>query len=134
LNGATGAQGPAGPGADGWANTTAAAVANIGSTDVILATVNLPAGSYLLVGKVSIARTSGGGTSLCTLNNGATVLDQTSNQGTASGETPVVQAPLTLAVAGPTAITVRCRSTAGTLSTATFRALSAYKLNTLTVQ
>ena len=135
--GLTGPQGPAGVGADGWVNSNAATVANISTTDVTLATVNLPAGSYLLIGKVNIVRTAGNGTSTCTVNNGATVLDQANNQGNSSGEISVLQGSLTLAVVGPTAVTLRCRSVNGsqaTTSSASFRVLSAYKLSTLTVQ
>lgn len=110
---------------------------NIGTTEVTVATLNLPAGSYLLIGKSNVVRSSGNGTAICTLNQGATILDQANLQGTSSGEVATLHAPLTLAVAGPTAITMRCRSVNGTqttFSTASFRTLSAFKLGTLTAQ
>lgn len=124
-----GPQGPQGPGADGWINRTTTTVA-VPTTPVTLATLNLPAGSYLLSGKVSLVRTGGGGTSTCTLNDGATVLDQLDNQTSTSGELTVLQSAVTLT--GTTAITVRCSSTSAV--NASFRVLSAYKLNSLTQQ
>ncbi|MEP7117904.1 MAG: hypothetical protein ABI880_09995, partial [Acidobacteriota bacterium] len=97
-----------------------------------LATVTLPAGSYLLTAKAAIVRAGGNSGSLCTLNNGATVLDQLVNQSSTSGELTVLSGSVTLA--GATAITMRCYTSPGTSLSASFRVLSAYKLNTLTVQ
>lgn len=118
-------------------NGNAGSVANIGTADVTLATISLPAGSYLLFGKATLVRASGNGTSVCTLYNGLTALDQLTLPGSSVGEVVALHAPLTLAVPGPTALTLACRSVNGsqaTLHTASFRVLSAYKLSTLTVQ
>jgi hypothetical protein len=104
-----------------------------GTTVSTLATVTLPAGSYLLTGKVNLTRTAGTGTSVCTVNDGATVLDQLGNQASTSGELTVLQTSVVLTASTP--ITLRCANSATTTNTtANFRVLTAYKLNTLTVQ
>jgi len=131
FTGATGAQGPVGPGADGWVNTTAAGQ-SFTTTEVTLATLNLPTGTYLLSAKASIQRTAGSQGTVCTLYNGATVLDQLTNQTSTIGELAVLEGSVTLATAGT--ITMRCNGQTSVTATASRRTLRAYKLNTLTVQ
>ncbi|MFN7979932.1 MAG: hypothetical protein U0P30_17505 [Vicinamibacterales bacterium] len=112
-------------------NRTAAGLA-FTTTEVTLATVTLPTGSYLLSGKASIVRTGGTAGTVCTLYNGATVLDQLTNQTSTTGELAVVQGYVTLAA--QTAITFKCVGQTGVSATASNRTLTAYKVNTLTVQ
>ena len=130
ATGATGPQGLTGPGAEGYADQTATAV-SIGTSDVTLATLSLPAGSYLLTAKASLIRTSGSGTTTCTLYNGATVLDQLQNQSSSSGEVNVLHTALTLA--NTSSVTFACRASSGA-SSGSRRILSAYKLATLILQ
>ena len=130
LTGATGPQGPAGVGADGWINQVVATQA-LATTELTMASLTLPAGSYLLQAKASVLRTNGNGTSACTLYNGATVLDQLVNQGSTAGELTVLQSSVTLGAS--TAITMRCVMSTGAADVSR-RTISAYKLSTLTVQ
>ena len=97
-----------------------------------LATLTLPIGNYLLSAKASILRTAGTQGTVCTLYNGATVLDQLTNQTSTIGELAVMEGSVTLAAAGT--ITMKCNGQAGVTATASRRTLRAYKLNTLTVQ
>jgi hypothetical protein len=131
VQGPQGLQGPAGPGADGWVNRTTGAIAIGSAAEVTVATLNLSAGSYLILGKASIVRTGGNGTNTCRLYDGAAVFDLLQNQNTTSGELSVLHAPLTLAANA--AVTMRCQTSSGT-SDASNRTLSAYKLNSLTTQ
>lgn len=124
-----GPQGPAGP-TEGWVNRTAGSV-SIGTTNTTVASLSLPAGSYLLYAKASLTRASGNGSSECSLLNGATLLDQVTNQASASGEVNVVHGTVTLGAT--TSITFACRMTSGTANV-TNRTLSAMRFTTLTVQ
>lgn len=132
--GLTGPQGPAGPGPEGYINSVTASItlSTSAAAPTTVTTLNLPAGSYLFFGKVAILRTGGSGSSACTLNSGATVLDTLANQASTSGELSVLNGAVTLAAT--TTVTVRCNTTAGTTMSANNRVLSAYKISTLTVQ
>ena len=130
LTGTTGAQGPAGAGADAWINQVVAALP-LATTELTMASLTLPAGSYLLHAKASLLRTNGNGSSACTLYNGLTVLDQLMNQGSTSGELTVLQSSVTLAA--NTAIIMRCVMSTGTADVSR-RTLTAYRVSTLTVQ
>ena len=122
-----------GPGAAGYINRPTTSVTVTGTTVTTVATLNLPAGNYLVTGKVNLTRTGGTGTSVCTLNNGATVLDQLGNQGSSSGELTVLQT--SVALTGAATITMRCNNSSTTTTmTAAFRVLTAYSLSSLTVQ
>lgn len=102
-----------------------------GTTDTTVATLTLPAGSYLLFGKAQVTRVSGTGTSTCKLFDGSTLIDSLQNQGSTSGEAQLVHAGVTLSATST--ITMRCAMTSGT-GNASNRTLSAFKLSTLTVQ
>ena len=130
-----GLQGPVGPGNAGFINPVAGSISVNSTTDVVVATLtNLPAGSYLLSGKANIIKTGATANfTTCALKNGATVLDQLQNQTSTSGELSVLSGSVTLAA--PATITMTCRvSAASTTMAAQFRVLTAFKVNTLTVQ
>jgi hypothetical protein len=112
-------------------NRTTAAISVGSLAEATVSALNLPAGSYLLLGKASMVRTGGNGTNTCRLYNGATVIDQLQNQSTASGEVAVLHTSVTLAATAT--VTMRCQTSSGTAD-ASNRTLSAYKLSTLTVQ
>jgi hypothetical protein len=103
----------------------------VGTTRVVVSTLSLPAGDYLLYAKATVVRTSGNGTSECTILNGATTLDTTANQASASGEVAVAHAHVSLTAT--TSITYGCRMSTGGANVAN-RTFSAVKFSTLTVQ
>lgn len=97
-----------------------------------MASLSLPAGSYLFFGKLGVLRGGGTGLPTCTLVSGATVLDTLVNQSSTSGELTVLNGAATLAAT--TTVQVRCYTSAGTTLTGNNRVLTAYKVSTLTVQ
>jgi hypothetical protein len=127
--GPQGLQGPAGP-TEGWVNRNAAAVA-VGTTRVVVATLTLPAGDYLLYAKGTVVRTGGNGTSECTLMEAATTLDTTANQSTTTGELAAAHGFVSLPATAT--VTFGCRMTSGTANVSN-RTLSAVRFTTLTVQ
>jgi hypothetical protein len=129
--GPIGLTGPAGPGNEGYVNQTAAGTA-FTTTEVTLGTLTLPAGNFLLSAKASILRTGGTNGTVCTLYNGATVLDQLTNQTSTVGELAVLQAYVQLA--SNATITFRCNGQTGVSATASRRTLTAFRVNALTVQ
>ncbi len=153
ANGADGAQGPAGPqgpqgltgatgpmGPQGPAGPTNAWVAqNVGNVtvntggNVTVASLSLPAGSYLFFAKAKALRSGSTNTTItCTLRNGATVLDEL--QAPLSTSTPTVVALhsyATLNAAGT--VTMQCSRSGGT-GIVSYRTLSAQAFTNLTVQ
>jgi len=124
-----GVQGPAGP-TLGWVNRTVGAV-SVTTTNGVVASLSLPAGSYLLHGKANLVRTGGNGSSECSLLNGGTVLDLSVNQGTTTGE--VITADGVVTLTGTTTINYSCRVTSGSANVSN-RTLTAIGFTTLTVQ
>jgi hypothetical protein len=111
-------------------NRTAGAQA-VATTNTVVASLSLPAGSYLLYAKANVVRTGGNGSSECSLLNGATVLDLSVNQGTTTGE--VVSAHGLVTLATTTTINYSCRVTNGSANVSN-RTLSAVAFSALTVQ
>jgi hypothetical protein len=103
----------------------------IATTNVTVASLTLPAGSYLLYAKANLVRTGGSGSNECSLRDGATALDTVANQGNATGEVIVAHAAITLSAT--TTVTYQCRVTAGTAN-ASNRTFSAVRFTALTVQ
>lgn len=128
-----GLQGPAGP-TNAWVNQTTAGVLLDSTTLVTVASLDLPAGSYLLSAKSKLERNSGTITVTCSIRNGSTVLDEVSAyvSSTIRVNPAVLQSPVTLAA--PTTITMRCnRSGSGSVDVS-FTTLSAQAFTNLTVQ
>jgi hypothetical protein len=127
--GPMGLQGPAGP-TEGWVDRNAATQA-VTTTQVTVASLSLPAGDYLLLGKLVMVRVSGSGYSECQLLEGSTVLDQA--QATNSSNGAVLTAHGYVSLSATTTINLRCRITSGSAN-ASQRTLSAVRFSTLTLQ
>ncbi len=95
-----------------------------------IATLSLPAGSYLVTAKARLVR-SNNVTATCRLYAGNTIFDESAFQAGSSGALMTLHAPLTLTTT--TTVTVRC-SSSNNNTTASYRTLSAQAFTNLTVQ
>ena len=111
-------------------NRTEAAV-TVNGTSTTVATLELPAGSYLIYAKANVVRNGGNGSSECIVFNGSEAVDTVVNQGTPTGEVNFAHGAVTLT--DTTTLTYGCRITANT-ATVSNRTFSAIRITSLTVQ
>ncbi len=114
ADGATGPAGPVGPAGPASLATVYRGVApdvNIpaSSTDQVVLTKAVPAGSYLVTAKLTFAQQTGTALVTCELVNGATVVDEAKMRPTASAESRFPVALQAVTTVGPaSSLTIRC--------------------------
>lgn len=135
--GPRGETGPRGP-SDAYVDRTTTQIAIAGGTGTLAASLGLPAGSYVISGKVVAFNNGSQTTADCTLYAGATAIDKSEVELAASAGINLLAVPVQAAVntLGPTAVQLICtEAEAGGVDVRiSERSLIATRVETLTQQ